>query len=475
MNYSIVIDVKDTTFFIKSFSLFKQNFKKDAEVYLLMDVKDTSSICLINEEYFRLHFIDSTVYDPFSVSSFIPTDVYLYVPSDFVPVKSIELTNLFCTLDSFPHDDASTLSNRDCWMDALKKLGHPLNGYLFEYHCMTKSPQFIIKDVIDKEKNINSIEMYWFYLFLNNLHDIYMENDSIWRKELCYNVYKDIIPQSYQQSNIENGLKTDTMFIKIINSDCLLNTIYKKIYTPTGILLKTLMDNLNVYWCNIRLIRLGEKLDGGYVLADVPVDVVYGFGVGTTYLFEKDVINRYYSKKVYLYDHTVDIHIDDERIIHKKYGIDFFEHDTFNTLENFIRENEDTNNTNMLLKIDVEGYEWMSLLHTREETLLHFKQIVIELHYLDSNFMCNTSDKIKVLEKINKHFILIHIHGTNCCKTSTVDGFIIHPVVECTFLRKDLIDKHIIKRHPILPSYLDAPTDGMLNEIILSNFYPYKQ
>lgn len=478
MDYSIVIEVNDINFFIKTLPLFKKYLQKNIPIYLLLDVNHIYTISFLNnkdEDKSPIYFIDKKLYNPFTISFIIKTPVYLYIPSYFIPINDIkyEKDKLPCSLEYFPHDDLSTLSNRNFWFNALETLNHPINGDIFEYSCMTRSPQFIIKDVIQKEKSINSIELYWFYLLVNKLNDIYSESKTLWIKDLCFNVYHKDVPECYKNSQIENGIKTDTSFIKIVNEDGLLNLLYKHKHPPNSDSLKSLMLQLNLYSYNKNLLRAGEMLDGGYVIADIHVDTIYGIGVGNTYKFEKDVLDKYKGKRAHLYDPTVDIHIQENNICHNKVGIDFYKHEEYNSLENLIKENNDWDNNNMLLKIDVEGYEWNSLLYTTDECLLHFKQIVIELHYLDTNFMGSTTHKTKMLEKINKHFRLIHVHGTNCCKSVVIDNFLIHPVIECTFVRNDLLTQHIILRKPKLPIRLDAPVDGMLKEVVLSNYFPY--
>ncbi len=64
---------------------------------------------------------------------------------------------------------------------------------------------------------------------------------------------------------------------------------------------------------------------------------------------------------------------------------------------------------NLAVKMDIEHDEWLVLNSTDFENIAY---IVIELHGLLSRPQSHVLMR-KVLERINKHFICVHVHGNN--------------------------------------------------------------
>ena len=71
------------------------------------------------------------------------------------------------------------------------------------------------------------------------------------------------------------------------------------------------------------------------------------------------------------------------------------------TLEEFIYENGHSNEKNMILKIDVEHWEWNSLINIKEDILKQFKYITIEFHFTEEKN--ETILYYNVLKKLNKN------------------------------------------------------------------------
>ena len=69
-------------------------------------------------------------------------------------------------------------------------------------------------------------------------------------------------------------------------------------------------------------------------------------------------------------------------------------------LEDLIKENEHINEKDMILKLDIEKWEFEAILNLKEETLNQFKYIVIEYHFENRN----KDDKLyyNVLKKLSK-------------------------------------------------------------------------
>ena len=113
---------------------------------------------------------------------------------------------------------------------------------------------------------------------------------------------------------------------------------------------------------------------------------------------------------VYMYDHTINsLPLNNTKFHWSKIGICGSQNRTQNlkTLEDLIKINGHTSEKNMILKIDVEGWEWDSLNELSEDVLRQFKYIVIEYHFLESSKEELYYNVLKKYIKLIKHFILV--------------------------------------------------------------------
>jgi hypothetical protein len=94
--------------------------------------------------------------------------------------------------------------------------------------------------------------------------------------------------------------------------------------------------------------------------------------------------------------------------------------------------------TDLLLQIDIEGAEYVTLLGVSEQLLARFRVIVLELHSIESwahpDFMRIAE---ALLDRLLARFHLVHSHPNNCCGITNIDGVLAPRVLELTFLRKD--------------------------------------
>ena len=115
--------------------------------------------------------------------------------------------------------------------------------------------------------------------------------------------------------------------------------------------------------------------------------------------------------------------------------------------------------------MDIEGFEYETLYHIQDSTLAKFSQLVIEFHdVLDlTNFLL-----IPVLEKINKNFQCIHIHGQDVYPRVRIDDKILPNYIEVTYLNKFLCS--FSDDVDPLPLDVDMPTYAGRREIYLGKF-----
>ena len=78
----------------------------------------------------------------------------------------------------------------------------------------------------------------------------------------------------------------------------------------------------------------------------------------------------------------------------------------FDTLENQIRKNGDSGRR-LIVKMDIEGAEWDSLLAAPDELLASIPQIAMEMHGFDEPKI------LEVIRKLKRNFYLVNLHFNN--------------------------------------------------------------
>lgn len=251
---------------------------------------------------------------------------------------------------------------------------------------------------------------------------------------------------------------------KIIESNRLaagriLSFIERNFLFPIGVFIgPALLKQLTPYDANgfEEKIRLGNLSDGGYVVprSILPlIEVVYCYGVADHIDFEEDLV-RHIKIPIRFYDHTVSgLPSKNNSFSFKKQGIAGRKYGSFDTFHNHLIENNDENKK-ILLKLDVEGAEWGILEKIIDESSENILAIILEIHklYKYSRIM----SYIRVLEKINSKFTLVHLHGNNYCKSFIIGGKEISDALELTLINNNLIRSKSVMRGS-LPSDKDYP------------------
>ena len=176
---------------------------------------------------------------------------------------------------------------------------------------------------------------------------------------------------------------------------------------------------------NCTLKRFGSANDGGYLLCEnlsEGIQSSYSYGVGPNDELGCDVSKRY-DVPVHQYDC-----FDPARP--KCEGGAFVFHDeciapqsgredgrVFDSLQNHIARNGDTGKR-LIVKIDVEGAEWDSLLATPDTVLDQIDQMPMELHGVEERRI------VEVLRKLKQHFYLVNLHFNNfsCARIRLADA-----------------------------------------------------
>lgn len=217
--------------------------------------------------------------------------------------------------------------------------------------------------------------------------------------------------------------------------------------------------------------RIGSKSDGGYVC--VPdfdgVDAILSLGVSDNVDFDESVAAR--GVTVYQYDHTVDDpRPHDARLVFHKTMIGVQDNGMSETLSTLIRRHDrGDRELNLVLKIDIEGWEWPVFDMTDETDLGRIRQITGEFHAFEFvRFPVWRERMLRVLSKIARKFVLVHVHGNNCAPTTLVDGVSLPNVMELTFVNRMSYETE--PSGELFPSALDAACDPTSPDYSLGAF-----
>jgi hypothetical protein len=222
---------------------------------------------------------------------------------------------------------------------------------------------------------------------------------------------------------------------------------------------QTLFDLLQpVALSNCTLERFGEAHDGGYlVCANLlsGVEAGYSYGISGYDGWGCDIASKT-GVTVHQYD-CFDTRQPScptgQTVFHPECvsGVAKTEEGrTFATISEHLAGNGDQARR-VIVKMDVEGAEWDSLLHTPVETFGRIDQLVMELHFVDEERF------IQVVERLKQFFYVAHLHFNN---VSCAEGLEPFPAwaYEVLFVNKALgtVDP---ARRPALPHPLDALND----------------
>src|SRR5438132_4549937 len=165
---------------------------------------------------------------------------------------------------------------------------------------------------------------------------------------------------------------------------------------------------------NCALKRFGSANDGGYLMCEnliEQLDAAYSYGVGSNDDWGCEV-SRWYDVPVPGYDcfdparpcgdgGTFVFH---NECVGNRSG--YAGSHVFDTMENQIRKNGDTGRR-LIIKMDIEGGEWDSLLAAPDELLASIPQITMEMHGFDDPKI------VEVLRKLKRNFYLVNLHFNN--------------------------------------------------------------
>ena len=220
----------------------------------------------------------------------------------------------------------------------------------------------------------------------------------------------------------------------------------------------------------INLIRLGDDGDGGYLIPDdlTNLDKNYSAGIGLLTKFENDLQNKYSIDSMMLDFNNINKNILPKNSQFFKKKLSLFSNENQITINDWI----DNKDEEIILKIDIEGDEYMNLASITNEKLMKVRILIVELHDLRNLrnliFLRNFD---KIISKLIQFFYPCHLHINNMSKVINIGGFKVPDMLEMTFIRKDRV-KDFNFNYSKLPNKLDKKTVKDKEEIILDkNWY----
>ena len=225
---------------------------------------------------------------------------------------------------------------------------------------------------------------------------------------------------------------------------------------------------------NCVLERFGEANDGGYLMCGnllEEVQAAYSYGI-SGYDGWGCEISRKHDVPVHrsrLFNTTQPTCLFGDPVFHAECVGDAaatIDGRPFDTVTNQLARNGD-HAKRIVLKIDVEGAEWTSLLSTPDDTLRRVDQLAIEFHWAENETFDWVHDEryLRVVTRLREHFEVAHLHFNNTSCIDDLQPFPSH-AFEALFVSKRLAivapDRRASVPHP-----LDAPNNPSFAECVV--------
>lgn len=216
-------------------------------------------------------------------------------------------------------------------------------------------------------------------------------------------------------------------------------------------------------------IGMGNDADGGYVMIDdfEGLDTALSLGINDDITWDLAIAK--YGLKIYQFDHTVsDPAPDDDRMVFSPTMIAAHTGEGSVNLEDLAnRHHHSGDGQNIILKMDIENWEWEAF--DTLENVGVFSQIVCELHYFQGLADPMHRDKVRrCLEKLNRHYALVHVHGNIYGGVSNIAGVTFPNVLEVTFANRARYQ--VEETDELFPTALDASCNPDQADIWLGSF-----
>ena len=217
----------------------------------------------------------------------------------------------------------------------------------------------------------------------------------------------------------------------------------------------------------LELTRVGGPTDGGYVMAKpITASGAISIGVGSDVSWDRDIGAR--GIPVAMFDHTVrrpPSHVPNGTF--HRIGIGPISTAKTKPLNRLIAQAGFAGRTDLLLKMDVEGAEWLTLTQPQPADLRPFSQIVLELHGLSAlRDESRGPQLLAAMQHIARYHAPVHVHANNYDELVRFDSWWFPNAIEVSLVRNDLMSNP--RPAVSIRTDLDAPCDPRVTEIDLS-------
>lgn len=205
---------------------------------------------------------------------------------------------------------------------------------------------------------------------------------------------------------------------------------------------RQLIKNLHPVKTQFDLIRIGPNRDGGYLVPNDMEGIVACFspGVGPISEFEKECIEKF-GLKVFMADRSVDgPELDAPKSTYSfiKKFIGCVDNEEFITMDRWVDSSLEDKSSDLILQMDIEGWEYYSLLNMSTNLINRFRIMIIEFHFLEKLWEKTDFELFStVFNKVLETHFCVHIHPNNYAGVINKYDIQIPKLAEFTFLRKD--------------------------------------
>ena len=203
------------------------------------------------------------------------------------------------------------------------------------------------------------------------------------------------------------------------------------------------------------LIRIGPAGDGGYLLPDDlnGIRACFSPGVDVESRFELQLADQ--GMDVFLADYSIEQPMYSHPRFHftKKY-LGAMDHGIYMSLDRWVAAAlpEDTS-SDLMLQMDIEGYEYETIFSMSQSLLNRFRIIVIEFHFLDRLFEKQFCMKFnRIMDKLLLNHSIVHLHPNNLEKPTVIKGIDLPTYLEFTLVRNDYVNSQAYVKagkHPL--------------------------
>ena len=219
------------------------------------------------------------------------------------------------------------------------------------------------------------------------------------------------------------------------------------------------------------LVRLGPDGDGGYLVPDdlAGIKACFSPGVSNIAGFEKDCANL--GMDVYMADKSINELPEAHSRFHflKKFIAATNDND-YITLDKWVNQAMNDQTCDLLLQMDIEGYEYETIYSLSDKLKNRFRIIVVEFHWMHLLWSKPFFDlSSHAFYKLLQTHSVVHVHPNNLGKTVKRNNIEIPELIEITFLRNDRI--HSRQNTQTFPHELDVRNTDSPQLVLPARWY----